>query len=374
MQQLTKHSLAVSEPAGYPRVIEVGYRFSKDFDGINPPRLVNTVVAILEGRNRAPKDTIEVELINSTNGSKEVKELMGKRFVVGEKASRRGGKPLFMCGSDAKIQFALPVVLALLGSEELSEVVSTLILSLPDADGAKELFGALAQDSQRLKQVVSGKHVFRWNGLLITRQIDEVDCAYEGEGVRDWGIWHGLVPADSGLLVVDLGGKTANLVPLDEEGEVIPEHHISFDSGGTLNLANRIAQDDDFRARFGSGYRLEEIMHSIHKANEFAAIYGEEIEPQLGTGYNAIGFKDVFVRHREAWVDDIFGKLDSRLKDHWSLFGRGIFVGGSANLLLHRLEGQDFFVVAPDAQTAHIKGLMLRYAPTLARVWVTQND
>ncbi len=105
-----------------------------------------------------------------------------------------------MCGSDAKIQFALPVVLAMFGSEELSEVVSTLILSLPDADGAKELFGALAQDSQRLKQVVSGKHVFRWNGLLITRQIDEVDCAYEGEGVRDWGIWHGLVPADSGLL------------------------------------------------------------------------------------------------------------------------------------------------------------------------------
>jgi hypothetical protein len=40
MQQLTKHPPVVSEPAGYPRVIEVGYRFSKDFDGINPPRLV----------------------------------------------------------------------------------------------------------------------------------------------------------------------------------------------------------------------------------------------------------------------------------------------------------------------------------------------
>jgi len=374
MQQLTKHQPAVSSSAGYPRVIEVGYRFSKNFDGINPPCLVNTVVGLLEGRNRAPKDTIEVELISSTNDSEEVQELIGKRFVLGEKANRCSGKPLFMCGSDAKIQFALPVVLALLGSKQLYEVIRTLILSLPDADRAQELFGSVVEDYERLVRSVEGTHIFRWNGTTVTRQIDEVECAYEGEGVREWAIWHGLVPPGSGLLVVDIGGRTVNLVPLDEDGEVIPEIQRSFEVGGTLDLANRIARDADFETQFGSGYKLAEIMSAIQKASEYAALYGGELDPILGMGFNAKSFKKVFLRHRELWVDDIFGKMESELKDHWSLFGRGIFAGGSANLLSHRLEGQDFFVKVPDAQTAHVKGLMLRHAPALAQEWVQTDE
>ena len=83
MQQMTKHTSVVQQPAAVlPRTIEIGFRFSKDFDGINPPRLVNTVVGTLAGRlNKRPKGTIEVELLSSTSQSEEVKEVIGKRFI-----------------------------------------------------------------------------------------------------------------------------------------------------------------------------------------------------------------------------------------------------------------------------------------------------
>lgn len=372
MQQLTKHTSVVQQPAAVkPRTIEIGFRFSKDFDGLNPPRLVNTVVGTLEGRlNKRPKGTIEVELLSSTSQSQEIKEIIGKRFIVGPEAIRKNGKPLFLCGADAKVQFGLPVVLALLGSNDPFQLIPHLLLSLPDAGSAKEFFGEIVEDHERLIELVTGKHTFKWNGYIITRQVEAVQCFYEGEGMRDWGIWHGLVPEESGLLIVDLGGKTANLVPLDADGEVIAEYHDSFSHGGTLDLANRIVKDEDFKARFGSGVKHAEVMDAIAKASRFATEQGEEIDPILGTGYNAKSFQDVFLRCREQWIDGILGELDSRFRDKWNLFGRALFGGGSAHLLSERLEGQDYFVVVPTPETAHLKGLTLRFAPQLAQKWV----
>ncbi|HEY9741871.1 MAG TPA: hypothetical protein V6C90_15390 [Coleofasciculaceae cyanobacterium] len=355
-----------------PRILECGFRFLKDFDGNQEPTLIPSTFAWISGRNRVTKstDTVEVELISTTNQTSEAQALVGKRWVIGKNAVQVGGKPLFRCGKHSKANLCLPMVLAGIGSSnshQQNQTIPNLLLSLPDIDSIS--FEAGVDDRERMIATVTGTHTFKWNGVTQSRTIKEAEVVYEGHGIYDWGLWHGLVP-EADLLIVDIGGQTCNLLVVDANGEVIPGLHQSFEVGGTLNLANRIANDADFKTKCGSGAKLEEIMDTIATASILSATEGSEINPYYGAGVNAVSFKAEFERHSNAWIDQLLGELDTRMKDHWHQLGKSLIGGGSATLLTNRLQGQDFFEVVPEPQVAHIKGLMLRHEPNLAACWI----
>ncbi len=229
--------------------------------------------------------------------------------------------------------------------------VENLVVSLPEPD-AVNAEGETA--AELLRRTFEGEHVFRYSARRrhtdVTLNIQHVSVEREGYGSFLYAQAKGLVPDDVVSVVIDLGRKTCIILPIDEDGDIMPDASV-FRTGGTYELAVMIGRT--LRSRIGGTPNTDAILEALR--------HGKLV---YGVGANAIDFSAEYDDLLYVWWDNILGYTETVLDRFMHRVGLFLITGGSAALIRDLFEDEagnptdPMFRVAPEPQLANVLGLL----------------
>ena len=236
---------------------------------------------------------------------------------------------------DIALKLALPAFQP--SPDRLPLRIPTLYTSLPDPE----------RNAAALVQALQGQHRYKRNGVEVDLTIETVDVQPEGIGSYWLCLHHGLLSPGSATGILDLGGKTACLTLVDEDGGIIPDSRLVFATGGTYSLAAMLAADP----------RLANAVRDVPKT--------DVLLDAIATGstlYGATGvdFGDYYPDYLQQWFQGIVGELKTRWQRYFHRIGKVLVTGGSANLVKPLVASNPYFQVVPHAQIANCAGLLYR--------------
>lgn len=237
----------------------------------------------------------------------------GCRLHWGETAAKyRGCTPVVEHLKQQEPQLYWRMLLACLpplkvGKDTVTEYNVTLHWAVPDT--------ALL-DLEQFKKTLGGLHTYVYNGVDMAVTVKVADPLYEGQATVLYARRKGAIPSEGDTLFLDLGGGTANILLVDEFGQVLDNS--SFVDGGCVKLAARIASNTLLRNRNGGNeVPLRSIMDAIER-REFHIRNKPEIH-----------FHDIWQPEFRLWYNDIIRQLLTRYSEQLNS-GRitSILIGG----------------------------------------------
>ncbi|MEM8779685.1 MAG: hypothetical protein AAGF26_12590 [Cyanobacteria bacterium P01_G01_bin.49] len=256
------------------------------------------------------------------------------RFVIGSEAHSQRGTPAFEVN---KVELAKHFIYATLepSAYQGTVTIDSLRIALPDARNVENV--ALLKELEGVHEFIrNGKHV-----IASVRNIEPVD---ETRPAYRYAKENGLYQSPGSLNgILDLGGGTGIGRLYSPSGSLNRQADVIVP--GTYALAEKI--DAALLPNTGFSQDLGLIMDAI-----------ENRTYTIGT--SGIGFADLFEKCRNAWLEDIRGKLRTKWGQYFSEIGEVLIIGGSAPLAAPIEEStKGRFKVALDPQTISIKGMLL---------------
>lgn len=270
-------------------------------------------------------------------------KLAGKLWYVGKKArSLIDARPATSYSDKAELAVRFATVAFCPDKSGATAIeIDSLHTSLPVNGEFDDLL------VQRVKEALVGKHVFLRNGKKMEVTVQNVNVSPEGYGSYLAVANHHpeLLPQGLYTGVLDLGGKTANLVLVDPDGQYIPDATYSFETGGTYKLALTI--ENEYRLKHSERGTLDLNLFMDAIANG-SLIYGAKHS-----------FASEFEEKLPTWFDAILGEMESRWANHLGQIGRILVTGGSAALVERFIDKSDgVLAIVPDHQVASCQGLI----------------
>ena len=317
------------------QALDIGYRYIKACDLTGKPQLYDSLIADLVG-STAPTPNSKSALIEYLESNNQTNSgLVGKRWLVGSSARNMGNYK--QAAISEKVDIALKLALPCFLSTGSPIRIPTLYTSLPSPD----------RNAPALVTALQGRHKFKRNGQLVDLHIETVDVQPEGIGTY-WFCQHqGLLPTGTAIGILDLGGKTACLTLVDEDGEIIPDSRLVFATGGTYALAAMIAADPRLTHAVKDVLKTDVLMDAIASGSY---LYGQ-------TG---VSFADFYQDYLQQWFQGILGELTTRWQRYFHRIGKVLITGGSSHLVKPLVKDNPYFQVVPHAQVANCAGLLLR--------------
>lgn len=313
--------------------LDAGNRTTQWIDPKGTVQTVPSVIKSLESWEEAePCDrSVLVELIEVIEGEQRFKE----RFLLGAEAQSQKGIPAF---EQNKCELAKHLLYAALEPMpgQNTVIVDCLRVALPDARNLENV---------ALLQALEGVHEFIRNGqrtyasIRKVEPVDETRAAYRY--ARAYGLFKNPTKYINGIL--DLGGGTGIGRLYSPSGGLNRGADVIVP--GTFALAQKI--NATLLPVTGESQELSLIMDAI-------------TDGTYSIGTTGIKFAHVFPRCRDAWLEEIRGRLRTAWNGFMSELGEVLIVGGSAPLAKPIEEAtKNRFRIAPDPQTLSIKGMML---------------
>lgn len=318
--------------------VDTGYRHLKIAQTGYQPEVYDSVFSDLIGRS-APKPNCRSAIIKYLKANHKINEkLEGKTWVAGNSARNiNTAKSLITTNkSETAIRLALLAFRARNGQPFVE--VNKLYTSLP------ELRDTVAVE--HLKNSFLGQHKYMINGNEIRLHIKEVEVYQEGIGTYWLAQKEHLTVPHSLTGIVDLGGKTANLLLVDEFGEAIEDSSASFKTGGTYELTRLIASNPELiQANKGGAINQDTIMNALATGSKFV-------------GTTGIDFSQYYPDYLNQWFSGILAELETRWESHFDRMGRVIVTGGSAHLIRGLIAENGYFAIPSNPQLSNVIGLL----------------
>lgn len=300
---------------------------------ISPSKQVMTIPSVLkhlelwEDTPEIDGQSVVIEVIDSDSKTT-------SRFVIGAEAQIQKGIPAFEVN---KVELAKHFIYATLepAAGKSTVVIERLRIALPDARHIQNV--ALLKQLEGVYEFIrNGKHI-----IATVRQVEPVD---ETRPAYRYAMTNGLFKSPKSINgILDLGGGTgigrlySPNASLNRQADVIVP--------GTYALAEKI--DAALLPTTGFSQNLSLIMDAI-------------ADRSFTIGTSGISFAHLFEKCRNAWLEEIRGKLRTKWAQYFSEIGEVLIIGGSAPLATSIQEATNGrFKVAPDPQTISIKGMML---------------
>ncbi|NJO70593.1 MAG: ParM/StbA family protein [Oscillatoriales cyanobacterium RM1_1_9] len=199
---------------------------------------------------------------------------------------------------------------------------------------------------ENIKSAFLGEHRYIRNSEEIRLMIRDVKIYPEGLGTFWLASHQGLTVPDTLTGICDLGGKTCNLVLIDESGEPIEDASSSFKVGGTYHLASLIAADPRLvNANKGDAPKLETVMNALQSGSRYY-------------GTTGASFAEYYEDYLEQWFSGILSEVETRWQRYFDRLGRVILTGGSANLIKDLIADNDYFAIPSNPQFCNVMGLL----------------
>lgn len=256
------------------------------------------------------------------------------RFVIGAEAQNQQGTPAFETN---KIELAKHFIYTVLqpnpGQNTL--VIDKLRIALPDA-----------RHKQNYAQLKANEGVYEFirNGQRIVASIRHIEPVDETRPAYHYAQKKGLFKSPTSINgILDMGGGTGIGRLYSPNGSLNRQADVIIP--GTYALAQKI--DAALLPSTGASQNLSLIMDAI-------------ADNSYTIGTSGISFVDIFPKCRDAWLDEIRGKLRTAWGQYFSSIGEILIIGGSAPLATPITEATNGrFKIAPHPQSMNIQGMML---------------
>lgn len=257
-----------------------------------------------------------------------------ERFILGKEAQIQKGKPIYETN---KSEMAQKLVYAALEPNPGSEVVviECLRVALPDSRH---------KENVAYIKALEGTYSFQRNGEWVhatvrkAEPVDECRAAYRFARKEELFQYPHYVNG-----VLNLGGGTGQGCLYSASGSPLRGADVLVD--GTFALAKKI--DAALLSQVGQSQDLGLIMDAI-------------ADGSLQVGAMGPDFTRVFPKCRDAWLEEIRGKLRAAWSSYLSEIGEVLIVGGSASLALQiERDTKGRFKVAPNPQEICVRGMVL---------------
>lgn len=322
------------------KAIDLGYRHIKSVELPNQSTIYDSLISDIVGSTTPALNSKSalIEYLEPNTAANAA--FVGKRWIVGSSARNMANYKQATISDkvDIALKLALPTFTPAPDGNPIH--IETLYTSLPDPE----------RNAAQLVTTLQGRHRYNRNGVEIDLTIESVDVQPEGIGSYWLCLHHGLVTTGAAIGILDLGGKTACLTLVDEDGEIIPDSRLVFATGGTYALASMIAADP----------RLTTAVRDVPKTDVLLDAIASN---SLRYGQTGISFGEYYQDYLQQWFQGILGELQTRWQKYFHRIGKVLVTGGSANLIKPLIANNTYFAIVPHAQLANCAGLL--YSPSL---------
>ncbi|MFY7883463.1 MAG: ParM/StbA family protein [Dolichospermum sp.] len=318
--------------------LDVGYRHLKMYQFGNNPIAFDSVYADLIG-STTPTVNKHSAIFEYIKGNHPInKNLEGKRWIAGSKARDKSlyHSILNYEKTDIAIRIGLLSFIPVKGQPFID--VDKLIVSLPERRDLEAV--------NNLKHSFIGEHRYKRNGEEIRLNIKDVKIEQEGIGTFWMAKKENLIVPNSLTGIIDLGGKTCNLLLLDENGDILDDASGSLKTGGTYHLASLIASDPRLiRALKGDSIKLDILMDCLAMNSRI-----------IGT--SGVSFEEYYNDYLMQWLGGILADVKTKWQRHFHRIGRILLTGGSSNLIKNLIANDPTFAVPSNPQFSNVVGLV----------------
>jgi len=263
----------------------------------------------------------------------------GKTYHAGEAAlSYPNGSEATVKGDKTRLSKQIELMLAV--SQPGIESVN-LVMTVPDPHEEVQIVAEGSVLSQQTVagacQALVGDYSFIRNGTQHNLTVQAVTVVQEGlpavlKARRDGG-----VPNQGTTVCLDIGGKTCNLLVVDDAGDVVG--YMSMLGAGGIKLATALQSNGLYRTRCKrarvSVPTVERIMSAIASGNSYA---GCNVEAH---------WADILPEELNRWYTSLVGDVEATLGTLDSDLTGLMLTGGSANLF-HQLSDA-YIPAAPES-------------------------
>ncbi|MBD2256282.1 hypothetical protein [Pseudanabaena sp. FACHB-2040] len=270
-------------------------------------------------------------------------EWKGHKYHFGDKAhsySRKQASAVENKISDVNV-FICSVLATLRPLHDQTKYSVILRWALPNPDlehSSGRTYGEV------FKQALTGTFQFTRNGQDMEVTISPEDPQYEGYASLVAAREEGQVSAKGNIMLIDLGGNTANGLMIDSSNEIIEA--TSCEGRGGVALATEIAKNQLVADRIGDTPSLAVIMEGIASGTH---CYHEE---------PAQHWNDVYEELLGEWYTSILSEMKRRFRAHIPNTKGIVLVGGCANLLAETLAGKPGIYIPEHPELANIESMI----------------
>lgn len=275
-------------------------------------------------------------IISYLDGDRE--DLIGRCFAVGTAASITAPgayqEIISEGGNKGKYLWGLLLAINSIRPSYSGEIKGIKILaSLPDIEALGDKF----------RSSFIGHHVIEQNGDRLILNILDVVIKPESAGCLISCLADGVIDRGTSA-IIDIGHGTIISSGFSPSGVIIPRLRMVLDHG-ISDLINSIAGDIELRRMIGGHAKPHLIQRAI-----------SSLDFQYGS--SGIDISEIFKKRLRLWAEKSIKPAIQNLAPMRDEIDNIILCGGGANLLVNFAQKQKF-IIAPDPQNAHIKGLAI---------------
>ncbi len=206
------------------------------------------------------------------------------------------------------------------------------------------------KESQALiESVVVGEHEYSvYSGGSKVDALAEftgVEFVREGDAAARYAYEIGAIEPSEVALIIDIGGKTTDVVVCDNDDGFYVRLRRSYAGYGGISVAQSILDSDLVRS-YGRVFEVAKTMDAITAGKRYIGNRKE------------YSFEDIYTDCVDQWFGKLMSKIltefDSQLVDVTKI----VWVGGGAELVREKVEGEDMNIVLPSPQHANLNGLI----------------
>jgi hypothetical protein len=274
-------------------------------------------------------------LLSKRNDENPIIAYSNRIFHVGEAvASYKGIGSMAVVKTDkSRIDRQIEMLLASVqpGDSPIHDIDLWFTLPDPYSECEGELLG------DYLASKLTGSYDFTRNGVSIQLSVKQCFCVQEGLPAVLKARADRKIPSHGTTVCLDIGGGTANLVLVDECGDVVAYH--SFAGMGGIRLASDILDNRLFKNR---------CVHENVRADE------ERIMGAIARGRSYLGqnpkvhWEDIIHPLTVNWYQGLLGDIDALLGDLSADVTGIIMTGGNANLFRSLVSDEVFIPDQPE--------------------------
>lgn len=312
--------------------LDAGNRSTQWIDPLLNVRTIPSVIKTLESWEEAEPDenSVLVETIEVVDGEQRHSE----RFILGAEAQIQKGTPAYEVNKCELAKRLLYAALEPMPGQN-TVIVECLRVALPDARN---------KDNVALLQQLEGVHEFERNGERIYASIRKVQPMDETRSAYRYARANNLLKSPKSVNgILDLGGGTG--IGRLYSGSGTLQRQADVVLPGTYALAQKINAA---------------LMHVTSESQSLSLIMDAIADGSFTIGTTGRGFAGIFPKCRDAWLEDIRGKLRTAWGSYLAELGEVLIIGGSAPLAKPIEESTNGrFRIAEDPQNISVRGMVL---------------
>lgn len=223
-----------------------------------------------------------------------------------------------------------------------------LLANTPDGFEGSVSMAVPARDKAAetwIRTSVLGTHEFSVNHQNRIASFTDIEFYRESDIALLYAYLIGLVPKDTGTLLIDIGGGTVNaIIATFEDGELDILWRESYDNRGGIALAKSILDTDEVKLQ--KSMSVPAIMDAIANGKRYVGNRPDR------------SFEAVFDDCVKAWFKAIRVTMMSAADAYLDEVNQIIWMGGSVELLRSQIESKEGQIVFPNPQLANIHALL----------------